>query len=82
MNDEDEEKCYGVPTDFIKELTNIFFIIIGEKASKNLTLSKLYHLGKTETLKRLYGPMYLEFDDYPPYSDKKLSFLRHTLAET
>ena len=26
--------------------------------------------------------MYLELDDYPPYSDKNQSFLRHTLKET
>ena len=28
-------------------------------------------LRKNATLKYLYGPMYLQFDDYPPYSDTK-----------
>ena len=33
------------------------------------------------TLTFLHGPMYLELDYYPPYSDKNQSFLRHTLTE-
>ena len=31
MNDDNEGKCYGVSTDFISKLTDLFFIIIGEK---------------------------------------------------
>ena len=31
----------------------------------------MYCLRKSGTLTRIYGPMYLELDDYPPYSDKK-----------
>ena len=42
----------------------------------------MYRLRKSATLTYLYEPMYLELDDYPPYSDKILSFLRHTLTET
>ena len=71
MNDDNEEKCYGVSTDFIRKLTDLFFITIGEKASTNIPLSKMYCLIKIATLTHLYGPMYLEVDDYPSYSDKK-----------
>ena len=42
---------------------------IGKKASTNIPLSKLYQ-SKRATLTCPYGPMYLELDDYPPYSDK------------
>ena len=32
MNYENEEKCFGSSTDYIKKPTDFFFIIIGEKA--------------------------------------------------
>ena len=70
MNDDNMEKCCGVSTDFIRKLTGFFFIIMGEKASTNIPLSKMYRLGKIATLKCLYGPMYLQLDDYLPYSYK------------
>ena len=70
MNDGNEETFYGVSTDFIRKLTDLFFITIGEKASTNIPLSKMYCLIRSATLTRLYGPKYLELDDYPPYSDK------------
>ena len=44
---------------------------IGEKSLTNIPLRKIYRLRKSATLTRLYGPMYLELEDYPPYSDKK-----------
>ena len=71
MNDDNEENCYGVSTDFIRKLTDFVFITIGAKSLTNIPLSKTYCLIKIATLTRLYGPMYLELDDYPPYSDKK-----------
>ena len=70
MNDENDEKCYGVSTYFIRKLTDLFFIIIGEKASINIPLRKMHCLLKIATLTCLYRPIYLELDDYPPYSDK------------
>ena len=69
INDDDAENCCGISTDFIRKLTD-FFIIIGEKASTNIPLSKMNHLRKCATLACLYGPMYLQLYDYPPYSDK------------
>ena len=71
INDDNKEKCCGVSTDFIRKLTGLFFLIIGEKASTNIPLSKNYHSIKSVTLTCLYGPRYLELDDYPPYSDKR-----------
>ena len=81
MND-DKKKCCGVLTDFIRKLTDLFFIIIGEKASANVPLRKIYCLRKITKLTCLYGPMYLQLNDYPPYSDEKSGILRNTLTET
>ena len=36
MNDSNEEECYGVSTDFIRKLTDFFFITISEKASEEI----------------------------------------------
>ena len=59
-----------------------FFISIGEKASTNIPLRNIYRLRKIATLTRIYEPMYLELDEYPPYSYKNQSFLRYALTET
>ena len=71
VNDDNEEKCYGISTDFIRKLTDFFLITIGEKASTNIPLRKINRLRKSATLTRLYGPMYLELDDYPLYYYRK-----------
>ena len=71
MNDDKTEKCCGVSTYFIRKLTDFFFIIIGEKASKNIPLSKMYRFGKIAKLTCLYGTTCLQLDDYPPYSDER-----------
>ena len=71
MNDENEEKCYGVSTDFVRKLTDLFFINIDEEAPTNIPLSKMYRLIKIATLTCLYGTMHLELYDYSPYSYKK-----------
>ena len=81
MNDGNKEKCFGVSTDLVIKLTDLSFITFGEKASTKIPLSKMYCLKKSAALTRLYGPMYFDLDDYPPYSDKNNSFLRHTLTE-
>ena len=70
MNDENEEKCYGVPTDFIRKLTDLFFITIGEKASTNIHLRKMYRFKKECNTDTSILPMYVDLDDYPPYSDR------------
>ena len=70
MHNDDVEKRYGVLTDFIRKLT-VFFIIIGENASTNIPLNKMDRLRKIAALTCLYGPMHLQLDDYPLYSDKK-----------
>ena len=40
INDENKENCCGVSTDFIRKLRDLFFIIIGKKASTNIPLGK------------------------------------------
>ena len=81
MNNDNVEKCCGVSTDFIRKLTD-FFIIIGEKALTNVPWIKMNPLGKNSTLTCLYGPMYLQLYDYPPYFGKNLKCLRHILTAT
>ena len=71
MNDDKTEKCCGVSTYFITKLTDEFFIIIGGRASTNIPLNKMYCVRKIERLTFLYVPMYLQLDDYPPYSDER-----------
>ena len=71
INDDNKEKCCGVSTDFIRKLTDLFFVFIGEKSSANIPMSKLYSLRKSVTLKYLYGSMCFHLDEYPPYSDKR-----------
>ena len=46
MNYDNKEKCCGVSTDFIIKLTDLFFIIIGEKYSTNIPLRKIYPFKK------------------------------------
>ena len=76
--DENKEKCCGVSTDFIRKLTDLFLITIDEKSSTNILLSKMYCLRKSSTLKFLYGPIYLELNDYHTYSDtRSVIFLTH-----
>ena len=41
MNDDNEEKCYGVSTNFIRKLTDSFFITIGKKSSTKTPLRKI-----------------------------------------
>ena len=79
---DNKENCYGVSTDLIRTLTGFFSITIGGKSLTKIPLSKMYRLIKSATLTRLYRPIYLELDDYPPYSDKHQLFLRHTLTKT
>ena len=74
INDDNEEKCYGVSNYFIQKLSDLVSLSIGEKLPTNITFSKMYCWSKLATLTRLYLPVYLELDDYPPYSDKNQSF--------
>ena len=71
MNDVKKENCCGVSTYFIRKFTDFFFIIIGEKESTNIPLSKIHCLRKSATLTPIYGTMYLDLDYYLPCSDKK-----------
>ena len=71
MNDDNKKNCCVVSTYFIRNMTGLFFIIIGEKASTNIPLKKMYCLRKIVTLTCLYLLMYLELDEYPQYYDKR-----------
>ena len=62
MNDNNVEKCHSISTGFIRKLADLFFMIVGEKESTNIPLSKMYCLGKSETLTRINRSIYLELD--------------------
>ena len=66
-NDDNMEECCAVSTNFIRKLIYLFFIIIVKKDSTNTPLRKMYCLRKCATLICVYGPMYLQLDDYPSY---------------
>ena len=71
MNDDDTEgKGCGFSTKLIRKLTDFFLLIIGERASTNIPLSKMRYLIKMAKLTCLYKPMHLPLDDYPQYYDK------------
>ena len=60
MNDDDNEaKVCGISTNFIRKLTDLFYVTVCEKASKHITLNKTYYLRKIPKIARIYGPMYL-----------------------
>ena len=42
-----------------------------KKPQQKSPWAKCIDLRKIATLTCLYGPMYLDLDDYPPYSDKR-----------
>ena len=45
MSDDDNEaKVCGILTKFIRKLTDLYFLIIGEKASTNTPLNRAYYL--------------------------------------
>ena len=46
MNDDNEEMFYGITKDFIRNPTDSFFMIIGDKASTNFSLNNMYYLKK------------------------------------
>ena len=47
---DNEEKVYVNSTNFIRKLKYFYFTIIGEKASSNITLAKIYYYKlKTDT---------------------------------
>ena len=70
MNDVNKEKFYGIPTDFIRKLTD-FFHNNWWKSINRYTLEHDVFL-KSANLTYLYGSMYSQLDDLPPYSYKKL----------
>ena len=70
MNNDNEGKCYGVSTDFIRKMTGFFFITIGEESSTNIPFSKMYRFNKKCNNDTFIWNHVIELDDYPPYSDK------------
>ena len=64
INDGDNEgKVCGISTKFIRKLTDLFFLIIGFKASTDIPWNKTYYLRKMGKLKYIYGTMYLPLDN-------------------
>ena len=81
MNDDNEEKCYGISTYFIIKLTDSFFIIIVENDQQMLPW-EICITKKSSKLTCLYVPMYLQLDDYHPYSDKKPDIFETHIKKT
>ena len=82
MNNDKMEHCCGVSTDFIRKLTDLFFIIIGEKASTNIPLSKMYRLRKFENWQVYMYPCTNSLSTILHILTKDQTFLRNTSTET
>ena len=81
-DDENEEKLYGILTNFIRKLTDFFFVIIGEKSSSNIPLNNMYYVIKSAKLTYIYVHMYLQLYDSPNVLIKNMIFLRQKLTKT
>ena len=60
---------YGILTNFIGKMT----VCLNNNWWKSilcLPLNRIHSFLKSANLTCMYGPMYLELDDYPPYYDK------------
>ena len=66
----------------IRKLTEFFFEVIIEKAPTDIPLPNIYYLKKKVELTNIYGPMYLQLDEYYPYSDSLSEILRKNLTQT
>ena len=76
-----EENLYEISTNFIRKLTDFFFILICKKVSTNIPLNMMYYK-KNANLICLFGPVYLHLDEYPPSSDINVIILRQKLLKT
>ena len=59
---------HGFCTEVVKRITDYSFITINEPLSSIHNLLNLIELKKREKLTRLYGQIYTNFDEFPPYS--------------
>ena len=83
MNDDDnEEKFYGILTNLIRKLTDLFFIVIGEKASTNLPLNNMYHILKVQNWHVYMDPCTYILITTPLILIKNKTYLRQTLTKT
>ena len=75
IDNEPEDSIFGVLKDFVRKLTDYFFTILEEpivlRNQKLFTVIKQYSKPT-----RSYGPMHINFYDYPPYNDAISDTLR------
>ena len=64
-----EENLYRISTNFIINLTDLFIKITGETHLQIFPWTRCIPFKKGAKLTGLHGPMYIQLDDYPPYSD-------------
>ena len=60
---------YRVCSYFVRKMTQYIFITINEKPASIHNVVNSNDLGGKEKLTRLYGLMYINLDEYPPYSE-------------
>ena len=68
IDNEPGDCIFGVFKDFVRKLMEWFFTMIDEENNKNQTKQYLLTLKKSK-LTRHFGPIYIIFDDCPPYTD-------------
>ena len=75
------EEIFGVCKKFIEQLTYYFFMIIylGTESFGNGYL--FTELKENAPLIIIFGPMYIDFDEYPRYSDRTSSIFEKMLMK-
>ena len=76
INNEPGYCIFGVCNKFIRKLTDYFFTILDEGTASlgNMTLFTV--LKENAELIKYFGPMYIDFDEYPTYSGAISGFFK------
>ena len=64
------EEIFGACKKFIKKLTDYFFAIIDLGTESFVNWSSFTQLKENIPLVKHFGPMYIDFDEYPHYSGR------------
>ena len=59
----------GVCKYFVRKMTDYFFVIIGKQKESKQNQTLFTAIKQNAKLTRYFGSMYIDFDDYPTYTD-------------
>ena len=70
---------FGVCKKIIRKLTDYFFMVLDLETASFVNGSLFTQLKENTALIKHFWPIYIDFDDYPPYGDKISDFLKQML---